>query len=494
MSIRVLLVDDESVTRRYIARLPLWERGDFSLCAQAQNAQEALAYLARHPVDVLLTDVSMPGMDGVTLAAKVAQRHPGVAILAISNHDSYTFVRGMMHNGAHDYLLKSQLDERSLEDALRRAATQAQDRGRDGNRIHLRQQIQAWLAGTAPSPFPTDGARLAVVIYTLATQEPAPPVVDGLLRLMEQEDVPGTYRIALFRPPHQVLLFCRFYEEPSTAAIQARLFAWCQQHIRESRDAFYLPITGEICPPMRDNQTLLAYVAYRFDANPTAQPVPSMTLSIAQQRALLVAMEGRDVPATQVLIRDALADAGPPRLHIALEILDLLAQVAQEQGTALPEELAVTRRYDWIVARSGDSLGQDIAQIATRVLSARQEHPPADHPLIAQVMTYLAAHYAEPIGLGDIAAHVGSNASYLSRAFHKQTGSTLVKHLTHLRLEAAKALLLSQTPLKQIAAQVGFGQYTYFLKVFKQNTGLTPKQYLSHVSKGKESAATRQNG
>ena len=95
----------------------------------------------------------------------------------------------------------------------------------------------------------------------------------------------------------------------------------------------------------------------------------------------------------------------------------------------------------------------------------------------------------KPIGLAEVAAHIEASSSYLSRAFHRECGVTLTEYLTRLRVDECKKLLAQDLSLKAIARQTGFAQYTYFLKVFKQATGMTPKQYRDGLhAKGKNIA------
>ena len=76
MKYSVVLVDDEMVARAYIGGMRLWSEGEFVLVAQARNGEEALRYLEERHADILLMDVSMPGMNGVELSGAVRSRFP----------------------------------------------------------------------------------------------------------------------------------------------------------------------------------------------------------------------------------------------------------------------------------------------------------------------------------------------------------------------------------------------------------------------------------
>ena len=76
-----------------------------------------------------------------------------------------------------------------------------------------------------------------------------------------------------------------------------------------------------------------------------------------------------------------------------------------------------------------------------------------------------------------MAAGIGINSSCLSRFFHEITGKTITDYMNEIRIEAAKKMLAEGYALKEISGKSGFKNYTCFLKIFKDYTGMTPKEY-----------------
>ena len=73
------------------------------------------------------------------------------------------------------------------------------------------------------------------------------------------------------------------------------------------------------------------------------------------------------------------------------------------------------------------------------------------------------------------------SADHLARVFKKETGETLVKYITDKRIHAAKELLSdTKTPISQVASEVGYDNYSYFTKIFKEKTGVSPGDYRKH--------------
>ncbi len=98
--------------------------------------------------------------------------------------------------------------------------------------------------------------------------------------------------------------------------------------------------------------------------------------------------------------------------------------------------------------------------------------------VIKKVLSYIEENYNNPIKLDTLADFAHINSSYLSRLFKKETGSTITETITKLRIKKAKELLLSQgNKTYEIAAMVGFDDPAYFSYVFKKYTSLSPNQY-----------------
>ena len=105
----------------------------------------------------------------------------------------------------------------------------------------------------------------------------------------------------------------------------------------------------------------------------------------------------------------------------------------------------------------------------------------ADHSenaYVAQVIRYIQDYYHEPLRVEDMARYVGLNRSYLSTLFKKYTGLSPIKYLQTFRMtRAAHLLSLTKLPITAIAHSCGYQETESFHKIFKQHTGLSPKQY-----------------
>lgn len=111
---KALLVDDDFLVRTYLKMLPSWEKAEFDIVADVRDGEEALEVLSKEPVELVVTDIAMPLMDGVALIREIRKRYTGVYIIVLSCHDEFEYVKKAMKEGADEYVLKNTLNEDSL--------------------------------------------------------------------------------------------------------------------------------------------------------------------------------------------------------------------------------------------------------------------------------------------------------------------------------------------------------------------------------------------
>jgi DNA-binding NarL/FixJ family response regulator len=112
--IRVFIVDDHPVVIEGIHSL-LQHESDMAWVGQAMNAQSCLGFFVNNMADVVLMDISMPGMDGVELCAVMKEKYPGIFILGLSTFNQGLYIKKMMENGASGYILKNSSKEELIE-------------------------------------------------------------------------------------------------------------------------------------------------------------------------------------------------------------------------------------------------------------------------------------------------------------------------------------------------------------------------------------------
>src|SRR5277367_2410226 len=116
--IQVIVAEDQAMVLGALAAL-LETESDITVCARARNGREALSAVSKHLPDVLVTDIEMPEMTGLTLASEVNSRYPKTRVVILTTFARPGYLRRALEAGAKGYLLKDRPAE-ELADAVRR--------------------------------------------------------------------------------------------------------------------------------------------------------------------------------------------------------------------------------------------------------------------------------------------------------------------------------------------------------------------------------------
>ena len=187
--------------------------------------------------------------------------------------------------------------------------------------------------------------------------------------------------------------------------------------------------------------------------------------------------------------------------QLALVLLDLMMPVLD--GFAVVEEMRKddSTRNVPIVVITGQSLtAEDMARLNSGVASVlgkgmynvdetlqhladalahkRKAGSESQH-IALKAMAFIHSFYAEPISRSDVAAHVGLSERHLTRCFHQEVGLTPITYLNRYRVKQARRLLdAGQKGITEIAGEVGFSSSSYFTRVFRDEMGISPREYL----------------
>ncbi|QYR23013.1 response regulator [Paenibacillus sp. sptzw28] len=113
--IEILLVDDESYVTESLAKTIPWQEIGVTSVYQASSAQEALQILEEQSVDIMVTDIRMPEMDGLTLIATVAERWPHIRSMLLTGHSDFEYAKKAIQLQAFDYILKPVNDDEFVQ-------------------------------------------------------------------------------------------------------------------------------------------------------------------------------------------------------------------------------------------------------------------------------------------------------------------------------------------------------------------------------------------
>lgn len=165
----------------------------------------------------------------------------------------------------------------------------------------------------------------------------------------------------------------------------------------------------------------------------------------------------------------------------AMELIVLLSRAAIDAGADVQEIFLFNTNYISEIEKfdSLEDLSIWLSGIMHRFINYSFDFAQVKHSdIVYKVMEYVKSNYASKITLDDVAKHVYLSRSYLSSVFKEETGYSLFNYINRVRVEKSKLYLLDNSiSLVDVAAMCGFEDQSYFTKVFKKATGVSPKKY-----------------
>jgi two-component system response regulator YesN len=219
------------------------------------------------------------------------------------------------------------------------------------------------------------------------------------------------------------------------------------------------------------------------DAGAASQGYP-----IAKERELLFSIAKGDLDGARKTLNEILgviffySKNNLERIKLRVEeLVVLLSRAAVEGGASIEEIIGLNDDYLVRIRRSGSvyDLSASLAVILSRFVDCVFTLQSIKHAdLIRRSVFYIRSEYANPLSLEKVAEYVHLSPSHFSRIFHDGTGESFVAYLTRIRIEKGKSLLKdSSIPLAEIGTSIGFKDQSYFSRVFKRGTGMSPGKY-----------------
>ncbi|TKH39695.1 DNA-binding response regulator [Paenibacillus polymyxa] len=527
---KVLIVDDEKHVRHAIRMLVHWEAYGVTEVIEAESGDQAIEVITALSPPVVLTDMRMPGKDGVALMEWIQANSPSTRVVVVSGYDDFELVRQAIRRGGMDYILKP-VDPVEINEAVSKATqawrTAEQDRNRQAmqaievNRMrphYADKLLTELISGTSLSITPLrEELRLPPAIQVcnaavMSTTQLDADILDkyktrrallGFSLMNICNEFLGTSQTGvafrhLERTDEIILLY---WGEPARwpALLQdihagIRTALRCYMHIGVG--SFETFPAGAATAYQEARQALwkrdmLQNTDWMHESSPARQTVRLPQLSEMEEELRLSALS---------------CNASRVSMAVSswMEAVAVLPLVTAEQLAGWNQEL------DWMLARwlndrPGDTEGEELTdesstipalpvdsrgllspplwkkQIENRLLAAGQALTPShnpNNPTIRDIARYLDANYDEDISLQDIASRFYLSREYISRKFKQEYGVNLSDYLCQIRMGKAKLLLLNdKLRLHHIAGMVGYQDEKYFGKVFKKLEGVTPGEF-----------------
>ncbi len=516
---KLIFVDDEVIVREGISsRLP-WGKNGFELTGIFDNGQAALDFLENHEVDVVLSDISMPRMDGLTLSRKIAESYPRIQVLLLTGFDEFEYAREAVRHRVKEFLLKP-ITAEELKTVLDRTRGEL-------DRLRNAEKEQDKLRELLERSLPLLRERF---FYSLVSGRLSVNDIDRRRGFFGWNDMRSLYQIVIASLPDE-------WEEITRLALAEKTHEfisgddvvfgnrnedlvmllqgnneekldWRSRNISEQLFSAALnlgesPVTigiGETVKRLEDINRSYLGAGNAIDHTRVLGFTRIQSINDVRQKTR-VSQEAFISRARQLVkaLREGIR-------HSAVHALEDIFKLFEESYLTSSDVVGYLARLQFHLSDFIDEMGiggnQDFENLAltaeprkfTRLDDARayftdqinriEDHirirrKSAVHARIDKARKIIAVRFIEKsFALQDICAELYLSTSQFSALFKEGTGNTFVEYLTEFRINEAKRLL-KNTDLKsyEIADQVGYQDPRYFSSLFKKTTGFTTTEY-----------------
>lgn len=506
MKYRALIVDDERIILNGILRLPVWLTLDIQP-VPAMTGAEALTLIESQQFDLVITDIRMPEMDGLTFIYRLRLIKPHLPVVVLSGYDSFAYAREAIRYGVTDYLLKpvSPLDisetvTRIFQEIEEKRELRLQEeilRGKAKQTVgdaNARQFEHALLGGKMDGRLErTLGER-----YILAECIPFENGEEGfgglpMLLTYIREDVLGAerdgYGVVTLFSGHVV------FAVNGRVAAESRILMGFRDWSLKMEYPFsisWILVTGG--SSLNERYGLLSRIsAYRFYHDGFCILGEEILKEASGQAA--------DFEELEKVLKAAVKEGSPERACEELEktvdcllrlnrhpketrkyCVSLYLHLAQQLEEGVREtgimELLMTSPYTNLSGMSAM-----LRQLLAKWQTAQSERRQASYGNAVQTAMQYARSHLEDEGL-NTAGVAGSvlflHPDYFGRLFKKETGMAFTRYVMNLRMEKARKLIEERPDCRvyELCEATGFGDNPhYFSRVFRSCCGCTPSEY-----------------
>ena len=498
---RILLVDDEKIERDGIKFLI--DKFQIPLTVhEAANGKKAWEYIEKHNnIDILLTDVKMPYMDGLELAKRVNEFNPNIVIIIFSAYGEFDYAKKACQVNAVNYLLKPiELDE--FQEVMERVIEICETR-KQQERLKASDK-KLWLyrlINTKDNIF--EIVDILQYKYDINLENKnmcfvSVETCDNYFEKKEDEfeniirsNIKQNFEIINLYPNlSYVLLYSN--ENIEMDEIENSVRKIYNRLIFDKKENFSI-IVGtkffgirnfrtkleELENTIKDTFSYFAGIIYTSKTNLKNADVMEEQFQLKESVMKSIKDKNMEAIREQVLVYlKRLEDEKSSSAFFAKYlILDIVKAIYQEFGT-YNETMIMNTANDIMNSNDLKKVGEVLIKILEEIVEMDRENLPDTSVTVLEIKKIVKNEYMNDIGLEEIAKKVCLTSSYVSFIFKKETGNTLIKYLTDYRLKQAKELLEnSNMKIIDIGKACGYSNQSYFNKLFKNNYGMTPKQY-----------------
>lgn len=526
---QLLIVDDEIHAVRAVQAAVDWAELSISRIHVAHNIKQAMGIFGEHPIDIMICDIEMPQGSGIELLSWVRERHLLTESIFLTCHSNFAYAKEAIQLGSLDYILKpvkrnelravvlkgvEKVNEKR-EQHISKAESQYYAKLWHTNRSILMERFwQDVLDQRDASP-----KRIRDVLQSrnlpIRETDSFLPILIVVQRWAEQlnpQDRKLMEYAVMNAADHMILrgeeqgqlvritgdMFVAILPTGTRTEDHAKDMEWtCKTYIESCNRYFRCDISCYV-----GEQGMIHEMAARYN-----RLICMKESNLNRNNHVFFVSEGINTAQSVAVIQmnvwlkmleqgayDAVYSESERYLNSLKDVVGLNVEVLRQFMQKFLQMLYSFIQFkEW---QAYEVLGEAIAteQLSRAVRSVTDLQAwvkfaldqttqfgygaEDTKPLMDRIIAFIREHVDQAISREDIARHVNLHPDYLSRRFKKETGKSIVEFIVEERISMAKELLVTtHMSVSDIALCVGYSNFSYFSKIFKQEVKMNPKQY-----------------
>ena len=525
----VLLVDDEEEVFQLIIKKLDWERMGFRIAGYARNGVEALEIAEELQVDVVMSDIKMPYMDGLTLCKKLKELYQSIKVIIFSGFDEFEYAKEAIKIEAEEYILKpiNASELREVFERIRGNLDRELDEKRNIDKLteyymeslpvlqenFYTSLIEGQIASDAIGQYAKNyqislsGPFYVVTILHISSnavgEEDAirdATLLSMSVKKLAEESLAGKWDSRTVTYLGDIIVITQLADEESITHFTDRMDRICKMAKRVCKARVTAGI-GHICN--RPEQLSVSYqgaknaISYRVLYGTTrainiAETDPQERGDIPWEgpyiREIIKRIKMGESDALKTEIRRLASQISGKRMSLQkyrILIMELLTEIFRfGANNQINLDLIFGENSDVYAQamqlESPEALGSWLEDRCIRMqLQLLEERRDTTKSFVARAIEYVKEHYGDQdLSIETICRFLNVSAAHFSTVFKKETGKTFINYLTDYRMREAVNLLLTENEKTYIIAQkVGYVDPNYFSYVFKKQFGMSPSKY-----------------
>lgn len=475
--IPVMIVEDEFLVRAGLKISIDWEREGFEIVAEAKDGREALEMYRKYHPAIVITDIRMPGLDGIAMMKEIRMLSEDVSFIVISAYDDFQYAKEAIGIGVESYLLKGSLNGGELLAALSKLGKKHSLENREKS---LKIPYTLKELYTNPELLESmnreNGETKASYLMYFQTKEVNLEMLDAMiLDFFQHSDIQGSklkaqkgnwflYTVEEDGPDTTVeelaRMFDRYLDEKVMIAKSRKLSFY-----RNAEEAIYYVLL------LHENQKHPWGKKERLGAEEKKTVFQEILRLVNELLNCLKFQKYEEAHRLLQEIRKQIVDN--VFAEALFESVYRIMGIYAEQD----EDIVAARVYKNIMR----SMDVDYIFQTMEVFIDNQKERKVNNSnvYILKVKEYVEQNYHEPIQIRDLSEYIHVSPNYLGKIFFLNTGEHLKDYINTVKMEKAGELLMTKKyQVNEVADMVGMNDQRYFAKLFKKHFGVSPTKYL----------------